>query len=255
MDVDTSVLSNPINNPPQPNRAIKPITALVIQPTEMESEGVSLGPTCFFEHLPTKFSMKHDTEVGQVGVLPIQESKPMKSTEGPKTMRTQKAGKWKRAARAKEAIKVVADLGINSQLGKRDSQNSKEEKQPEVKKAKNSEMRNDPKDFLKTPEEDWFNGKINRHDHFDGLEYVDTALNSVPEDLKIEDVRRFTESCFGHFLQMHRQNNFSGGIVHRLLLRELHHDGPADEMRFLLEKHIVRFSKTEFCLITGLKFV
>ena len=116
------------------------------------------------------------------------------------------------------------------------------------------QMRNDPKDFLKTPEEDWFNGKINRHDHFDDLEYVDTALNSVPEDLKIEDVRRFTESCFGHFLQMHRQNNFSGGIVHRLLLRELHHDGPADEMRFLLGKHIVRFSKTEFCLITGLKF-
>ncbi|KAK1577134.1 hypothetical protein Q3G72_019247 [Acer saccharum] len=107
-------------------------------------------------------------------------------------------------------------------------------------RSQKTRMRNDLKDFLKTPEEDWFNGKINRHDHFDDLEYVDTALNSVPEDLKIED--------------MHRQNNFSGGIVHRLLLRELHHDGPADEMRFLLGKHIVRFSKTEFCLITGLKF-
>ncbi|KAK0573845.1 hypothetical protein LWI29_014434 [Acer saccharum] len=47
---------------------------------------------------------------------------------------------------------------------------------------------------------------------------------------------------------------FSTGIVHRLLIRELHHDGPEDEMRFLLGKHSVRFSKVEFCLITGLKF-
>ena len=58
---------------------------------------------------------------------------------------------------------------------------------------------------------------------------------------------------------MHREIHFSTGIVHRMLLRELHHDGPEDEMRwdeirFLLGKHTVRFSKVEFCLITGLKF-
>ena len=53
---------------------------------------------------------------------------------------------------------------------------------------------------------------------------------------------------------MHREINFSGGIVHRLLLRELHHNGPKDEMRFLLGNRMVRFSKVEFCLITGLKF-
>ncbi|KAI9185125.1 hypothetical protein LWI28_004402 [Acer negundo] len=46
---------------------------------------------------------------------------------------------------------------------------------------------------------------------------------------------------------------FSAGIVHRLLNRELHHDGPEDVMRFLLGKHSVRFSKVEFCLIIGLK--
>ena len=43
-------------------------------------------------------------------------------------------------------------------------------------------------------------------------------------------------------------------IVHRLLIHELHHDGPKNEIRFLLGKHLVRFSKVEFCLITGLKF-
>ena len=111
-----------------------------------------------------------------------------------------------------------------------------------------------PNVFLKTPVEEWFKGKIIRHDHFDDLIDIDNALERVPEDLKIEDQRRFTESCFGHFLRMHREINFSGGIVHRILLRELYHDGPEDEIRFLLGNCTVRFSKVEFCLITGLKF-
>ncbi|KAI9201464.1 hypothetical protein LWI28_023851 [Acer negundo] len=115
-------------------------------------------------------------------------------------------------------------------------------------------MRNQLKESLKTPVREWFKGKIIRHDHFHDLVDIDNALNSVPEHLRIEDRRRYTKSCFGHFLMMHREIHFSAGIVHRLLLRELHHDGPEDEMRFLLGKHSVRFSKVEFCLITGLKF-
>ncbi|KAK2641907.1 hypothetical protein Ddye_023670 [Dipteronia dyeriana] len=46
---------------------------------------------------------------------------------------------------------------------------------------------------------------------------------------------------------------FFDGIVHRLLLHELHHDGPNDEMRFMLGLS-VRISRVEFCLINGLKF-
>ncbi|KAK2658168.1 hypothetical protein Ddye_004701 [Dipteronia dyeriana] len=53
---------------------------------------------------------------------------------------------------------------------------------------------------------------------------------------------------------MHREMKFSGGIIHRLLLRELHHNGPIDEMHFMLGTQSVRFSKVEFCLITGLRF-
>ncbi|KAK2661890.1 hypothetical protein Ddye_000464 [Dipteronia dyeriana] len=48
--------------------------------------------------------------------------------------------------------------------------------------------------------------------------------------------------------------NFSGVIIHRLLLWELHHNGPTVAMRFLLENHLVRFSKVEFYIITGLRF-
>ncbi|KAI9201680.1 hypothetical protein LWI28_027328 [Acer negundo] len=116
------------------------------------------------------------------------------------------------------------------------------------------QMRNQLKDSLKTPEEERYSGKITRHDHFDDLTDIDNALNKVPEHLAIEERRRYTESCFGHLLRMDCGMKFSAGIVHRLLIRELHHDGPEDEMRFLLGRHSVRFSKVEFCLITGLKF-
>ncbi|KAK2655902.1 hypothetical protein Ddye_008954 [Dipteronia dyeriana] len=60
-------------------------------------------------------------------------------------------------------------------------------------------------------------------------------------------------SCFGHFLTMHREMKCSGGIIHRLLLRKLHHNGPTDEMQFMLGNQSVRFSKVEFCLITELR--
>ncbi|KAK3211615.1 hypothetical protein Dsin_016321 [Dipteronia sinensis] len=53
---------------------------------------------------------------------------------------------------------------------------------------------------------------------------------------------------------MQRGMQFFGGLVHWLLLCELHHDRPTDEMRFMLGKHRVRFSRVEFCLITELKF-
>ncbi|KAK3212688.1 hypothetical protein Dsin_017394 [Dipteronia sinensis] len=116
------------------------------------------------------------------------------------------------------------------------------------------QMRSELKDLLKTPEDEWYDGKITRHDHFSDLKDIDVALDSVPEQFKVEDRCRYTESCFGHFLRMDLRMKFSGSIVHRLLLRELHHDGPEDEMRFMLGPRSVRFSKVEFCLITGLKF-
>ncbi|KAK3195460.1 hypothetical protein Dsin_026770 [Dipteronia sinensis] len=109
-------------------------------------------------------------------------------------------------------------------------------------------------DLLKSPEDEWYDGKITRHDHFSDLKDIDVALDSVPEQFKVENRRRYTESCFGHFLRMDREMKFSGSIVYRLLLRELHHDGPEDEMRFMLGPRSVRFSKVEFGLITGLKF-
>ncbi|KAK2645575.1 hypothetical protein Ddye_020770 [Dipteronia dyeriana] len=115
-------------------------------------------------------------------------------------------------------------------------------------------MTNRLKDLLKTPEGDWFNGKLTRHDHFKALARIDDALNRVPEDFTVEDRLRFMALCFGHFMSMHRELKFSGGFIHQLLLRDLDHDGPTDEIRFLLGNHMVRFSNVEFSLITGLRF-
>ncbi|KAK2655692.1 hypothetical protein Ddye_008744 [Dipteronia dyeriana] len=47
---------------------------------------------------------------------------------------------------------------------------------------------------------------------------------------------------------------FSGGIIHRLLLHEVHHNVPSEEMWFMLGSHEVRFLKVELCIITGLRF-
>ncbi|KAK2652757.1 hypothetical protein Ddye_012613 [Dipteronia dyeriana] len=115
-------------------------------------------------------------------------------------------------------------------------------------------MRNRLRDLLKTPQGDWYDGKLTRHDHFDALAHIDDALNRVPTEFTDEDRRQFMASCFWNFLTMHREMKFSGGVIHRLLLRELHHNGPTNEMQFMLENQSVRFSKVEFFLINGLRF-
>ncbi|KAK2652892.1 hypothetical protein Ddye_012748 [Dipteronia dyeriana] len=116
------------------------------------------------------------------------------------------------------------------------------------------QMRNRLRDLLKTPKGDWYEGKLTQHNHFDALAHIDDALNRVPTEFTDEDRCRFMASCFRHFLTMHREMKFSDGIIHRLLLRELHHNGPPDEMQFMLGNQSVRFSKVEFCLITKLLF-
>ncbi|KAK2661930.1 hypothetical protein Ddye_000504 [Dipteronia dyeriana] len=115
-------------------------------------------------------------------------------------------------------------------------------------------MTNRLKELLKTPEEEWYEGKLTHHDHFDAIGAIDDTLNHVLAKIVVEDRRRFMASCFEHFMTMHRRMKFSSGVIHRLPLREVHHTGPSDEMHFLLGNQEVRFSKVEFCLIIGLRF-
>ncbi|KAK3204182.1 hypothetical protein Dsin_018228 [Dipteronia sinensis] len=106
---------------------------------------------------------------------------------------------------------------------------------------------------LKTLQSDWYRAKITHHNHMENLKVIDMALDRVLGN-GAEEREIYRKSCFGHFQRVHRGMAFSDGIIHRLLLCELHHDRPSDEMRFMLGPRSIWFSKVEFSLITGLKF-
>ncbi|KAK3179735.1 hypothetical protein Dsin_032934 [Dipteronia sinensis] len=87
----------------------------------------------------------------------------------------------------------------------------------------------------------------------ENLQVIDKAFDGLVENTA-EERDMYQKSCFGHFQRMQRGMTFFCGIGHRLLLSELHHDGPSDEMRFMLGQRSVRFSRVEFCLIIELNF-
>ena len=68
-------------------------------------------------------------------------------------------------------------------------------------------------------------------------------------------LNKFTNSCFGHFLNFDATTQLSFVVVHNILAREINVEDPgAFEIWFGIGQCKVRFSKVEFCLITGLKF-
>lgn len=103
------------------------------------------------------------------------------------------------------------------------------------------------KGCLKTKECDFYEAKVTCHSHWRTIEMIRSRLS--PQQLKT-----FEEMCFGHFLRVHNLQ-FSGQLCHHLLLREVDIKGAsAHEMWFLIGSDLVRFSKVEFGLVTGLKF-
>ncbi|KAK2644713.1 hypothetical protein Ddye_019908 [Dipteronia dyeriana] len=102
------------------------------------------------------------------------------------------------------------------------------------------------------------NPSYRRYEVADDESVEGVASNSggrvVPVELVVEDRRQFMTSCFGHFLTMHRPVKFLSGVIHKLLLWEVHHNRPSDGIRFMLGIHEMRFSKEKFCMITGLRF-
>ncbi|KAK2642483.1 hypothetical protein Ddye_024246 [Dipteronia dyeriana] len=103
------------------------------------------------------------------------------------------------------------------------------------------------KGCLKTKECDFYEAKVTCHSHWRTIEMIRNRLS--PQQLKT-----FEEMCFGHFLRVHNLQ-FSGQLCHHLLLREVDIKGASThEMWFLIGSDLIRFSKVEFGLVTGLKF-
>ena len=65
----------------------------------------------------------------------------------------------------------------------------------------------------------------------------------------------FAATCFAHFLNFDAHTVFSSKLVYSLLAKEIVVDGVGgNELYFVVGGRRLRFSKYEFCLLSGLKF-
>ena len=65
----------------------------------------------------------------------------------------------------------------------------------------------------------------------------------------------FAATCFAHFVSFDARTVFSSKLVYSLLAKEIVVDGVGgDELYFVVGGRRLRFSKYEFCLLSGLKF-
>ncbi|KAK3221634.1 hypothetical protein Dsin_008659 [Dipteronia sinensis] len=85
-------------------------------------------------------------------------------------------------------------------------------------------------------------------------------LNGLPDIVKVlqkvGELQELQKTCFGHLLDFPKELTFSAGVLHNLLLRQIHVPGVtgANELHFLVGGKLAKFSQREFCLVTGLKF-
>ncbi|GAB2211351.1 hypothetical protein Drorol1_Dr00024660 [Drosera rotundifolia] len=72
---------------------------------------------------------------------------------------------------------------------------------------------------------------------------------------KVNELQEYKVSCFGNFINFDTDALASGTLIHWLLSREIKvQDSQPLELWFGIGNKKARFSKYEFCLITGLKF-
>ncbi|KAL6544003.1 hypothetical protein OROGR_010500 [Orobanche gracilis] len=76
-------------------------------------------------------------------------------------------------------------------------------------------------------------------------------LSSVGEDT----IREFRESCLGHFIREEWGGFVSNAALHALLSNEVvRPDAQADEFWFRIGRRLIRFSRFEYALVTGMRF-
>ncbi|KAL6518606.1 hypothetical protein OROGR_019108 [Orobanche gracilis] len=76
-------------------------------------------------------------------------------------------------------------------------------------------------------------------------------LSSVGEDT----IREFRESCLGHFIREEWGGFVSNAALHALFSNEVvRPDAQADEFWFRIVRRLIRFSRFEYALVTGMRF-
>ncbi|KAK3193308.1 hypothetical protein Dsin_024618 [Dipteronia sinensis] len=106
-------------------------------------------------------------------------------------------------------------------------------------------------DFLIKRRSSWIKkSTTNLYCNLNGLQDIVKVLQKVGE---LQELRKI---CFGHLLGFPKELTFSAGVLHNLLLRQIHVPGVtgANELHFLVGGKLAKFSQREFCLVTGLKF-
>ena len=87
---------------------------------------------------------------------------------------------------------------------------------------------------------------------YDKFKIVQEIMPALERHGVLQD---FAATCFGHFLNFDANTIFSCKLVQSLLRREIVVDGVGDsELYFAIGGRRLRFSKYEFCLLTGLRF-
>ncbi|KAK2647926.1 hypothetical protein Ddye_015415 [Dipteronia dyeriana] len=106
-------------------------------------------------------------------------------------------------------------------------------------------------DFLIKPRNLWLKkSTINSYNSLNWLPKIAKVLKQVKQ------LGALRKTCFRHLLVIPKEVTFSAGVMHNLLLRQICIPGVTrdNEFHFLLGGKVAKFTKREFCLVTGLKF-
>ena len=106
-------------------------------------------------------------------------------------------------------------------------------------------------DFLIKPRDTWIKKSTAN---------VFCNLNALPDIVKVlhkvKQLNKFRRTCFGHLVEIPKELTFSAGVLHNLLLRQIHVPGVTkeNELHFTVGGKLLKFTQREFCLVTGLQF-
>ncbi|XVF42313.1 hypothetical protein PTKIN_Ptkin01aG0351000 [Pterospermum kingtungense] len=102
---------------------------------------------------------------------------------------------------------------------------------------------------FKIPDAQSYTASIYTHCTLDKIQQIEEVLSQCGE------LEMFKTSCFGNFLRFPQEMHFLSQLVHAVLAREIIvDDADESEMWFRIGNSNARFSKKEFCLVTGLSF-
>ncbi|KAL6563529.1 hypothetical protein OROGR_002488 [Orobanche gracilis] len=92
---------------------------------------------------------------------------------------------------------------------------------------------------------------INGYVRLRTVKTIIVELSSVGEDT----IREFRESCLGHFIREEWGGFVSNAALHALFSNEVvRPDAQADEFWFRIGRRLIRFSRFEYALVTGMRF-